>query len=54
VFNSHAIELNIHNIPGLSDLFVYSNDDLMFARNVTVHNFFNDDFYYLFAGDFYT
>ena len=29
-FNSNAIELNLHNIPGLSKRFIYFNDD-MFA-----------------------
>src|SRR5579872_2453281 len=29
-FNSHAIECNIHNIPGLSEQFLYGNDDTFF------------------------
>jgi hypothetical protein len=28
VFNSHAIEANLHRIPGLSELFIYFNDDM--------------------------
>lgn len=32
-FNSCAIELNLHRIPGLSRRFLYLNDDFFFARN---------------------
>lgn len=31
-FNSNSIELNIHNIPGLAECFVYLNDDMFFGR----------------------
>lgn len=31
-FNSYAIELNLHRIPGLSRHFVYLNDDFFLAR----------------------
>lgn len=39
-FNSHAIESCLHLIPGLSDQFLYLNDDILFARSVTLHSFF--------------
>ena len=29
VFNSTAIEMFLHNIPGLSEYFIYSNDDML-------------------------
>lgn len=31
-FNSTAIESHIHKIPGLSDIFLYANDDCFFGR----------------------
>lgn len=34
VFNSHAIEVNIHRIPGLSRHFIYLNDDFFFNNPV--------------------
>ena len=39
-FNSHAIESRLHHIPGLSEHFVYFNDDCMLGRPVTPHRFF--------------
>ena len=39
-FSSPAIESHIHRIPGLSQKFIYLNDDVMFADNV-----WPDDFY---------
>ncbi len=41
-FSSHAIELNIHRIPGLSEKFVYFNDDMFIIRNMTEQAFFNE------------
>ena len=34
-FNSLAIEANLLNIPGLSDYFLYFNDDIFLGHNVT-------------------
>jgi len=34
-FNSNAIELNLHHIPGLSRQFIYFNDDLFVGRALT-------------------
>ena len=30
--NSHAVESQLHNIPGLAEHFLYSNDDMFFGR----------------------
>lgn len=38
-FNSNAIELNLHRIPGLSEEFLYLNDDFFFGRPVTEADF---------------
>lgn len=40
-FNSHAIESQLHHIPGLSECFLYLNDDVFFGRPVTPGNFFH-------------
>ena len=32
VFNSHAIETQLHHIPGLSEQYLYINDDVFFGR----------------------
>lgn len=42
-FSSHPIELNIHRIAGLSEKFVYFNDDMFFAAPVTPEDFFHND-----------
>ncbi|GAA1225266.1 stealth family protein [Rhodoglobus aureus] len=38
--NSHAVESQLHNIPGLSEHFLYSNDDMFFGRSVSPAAFF--------------
>lgn len=43
-FNSHAIEAQLHHIDGLSEHFVYLNDDVFFGRPV------NADLFYLADG----
>ena len=43
VFNSTSIEANIHNIPGLSEYFVYFNDDCFLGDHVTKNDFISDD-----------
>ena len=40
VFNSHAIESQLHHIDGLSEHYLYCNDDIMFMRPTTAQNFF--------------
>ncbi len=39
-FNSHAIEACLHRIPGLSEHFLYFNDDVFLGRETTVETFF--------------
>lgn len=41
-FSSHAIELNMHRIKGLSDKFVYFNDDMFIIRPTTPEYFFKN------------
>ena len=41
-FNSCPIELNMHRIPGLSEQFVYFNDDMFLCRPVQPERFFRD------------
>ncbi len=41
-FSSHPIELNLHRIPGLSDQFVYFNDDFFLTAPVEPADFFKD------------
>ncbi|WP_145905805.1 stealth family protein [Kitasatospora viridis] len=40
VFNSHAIETQLHRIPGLSEHFLYFNDDVFIGRSVRPEQFF--------------
>ncbi|MER5861788.1 stealth family protein [Kitasatospora sp. NPDC002040] len=40
VFNSHAIETQLHRIPGLAEHFLYFNDDLFLGRPVRPQSFF--------------
>lgn len=40
-FNSHAIESRLHRIPGLSEHFLYINDDMFFGRIVFPTSFFH-------------
>jgi hypothetical protein len=39
-FNSHAIESVLHRIPGLSEHFVYMNDDVFFSSVIHAEAFF--------------
>lgn len=39
--NSHAVEAQLHRIPGLSEHFLYSNDDMFFGRPVEPELFFS-------------
>lgn len=40
-FNSHAIETMLDHIPGLSERFIYSCDDMFLIRKVTKDKFFD-------------
>ena len=39
--NSHAVESQLHLIPGIAEHFLYSNDDMFFGRPVTPDMFFS-------------
>lgn len=39
-FSSHAIETSLYRIPGLSNYFIYSNDDFLLVKPVTAYNFY--------------
>jgi hypothetical protein len=41
-FNSHAIEAHLHRIPGLSERFVYFNDDVFLAKPCSERDFFDE------------
>jgi hypothetical protein len=41
VFNSHAIESQLHHIPELAERYLYFNDDMFFGRPVEPENFFH-------------
>lgn len=43
VFNSHAIESQLHHIPGLSEHYLYMNDDLFFMRPISPDLFFTSN-----------
>ncbi|NYE19767.1 stealth conserved region 3 domain-containing protein [Microbacterium immunditiarum] len=38
--NSHAVEAQLHRIPGIAEHFLYSNDDMFFGRPVEPELFF--------------
>lgn len=42
-FNSHVIEVYLHKIPGLSDDFIYFNDDFFVAREMDSSHFFRSN-----------
>ena len=42
-FNSQAIECHLHRIPGLSEQFIYFNDDNFMGCPAKVEDFFSDD-----------
>ncbi|MFC7218544.1 stealth conserved region 3 domain-containing protein [Streptomyces polyrhachis] len=43
VFNSHAIESQLHRIEGLSEHFLYVNDDVFLGRTLTPGAFFHSN-----------
>lgn len=42
-FNSFAIEAHLHRIPGLSENYLYFNDDMFLGRPVTPQDFYRRD-----------
>ena len=47
-FSSPAIEANIHNIPGISEHFLYLNDDVLFGKPVYPEDFISTEGYKVF------
>ena len=43
LFNSGTIEMFLWNIPGLSEKFIYTNDDIFALKPLTQEHFFKDD-----------
>ena len=41
-FNGNALEVNLHRIPGLTEQFVYFNDDMLLLRPTAPEDFFRD------------
>jgi hypothetical protein len=41
-FNSHAIEAQLHRIPGLSRHYLYFNDDVILSRAMSAASFFDE------------
>jgi hypothetical protein len=39
--NSHAVESQLHHVPGLAEHFLYSNDDMFFGRPIGPELFFS-------------
>ncbi|KAL0212054.1 hypothetical protein RCL1_005680 [Eukaryota sp. TZLM3-RCL] len=44
-FNSQSFEVFLWNIPGISDNYLYLNDDFFFGADVDLSYFLNDQFY---------
>lgn len=40
-YNSHAVESQLHRIPGIAEHFLYSNDDMFFGRPLSPDLFFS-------------
>jgi len=40
-FNSHSIESRLHHVPGLSEHYLYLNDDFFFGRRAVATQFFH-------------
>lgn len=50
-FSSHAIEANIHRIKGLSEHFIYFNDDTFVLRSMPKEAFFKDSLPCTYGGE---
>jgi len=40
-FSSAAIESNLHHIPGLSENYLYLNDDILLNQPISIHDFYD-------------
>jgi len=46
-FNSNAIEVNMHRIPGLSEEFLYFNDDFSLTKTICYSDFWTEELGYI-------
>lgn len=53
LFNSSSIELFIHNIPNLSEQFIYFNDDMLLIKDLNKLDFYNNNIPYIFVNKYY-
>lgn len=51
-FSSHAIEMNLHRIPGLAEHFIYCNDDMFLLRPMPETAFFRDGLPCTYGGEY--
>lgn len=51
-FSSHALEMNLHRIPGLAEHFVYFNDDMFLLRPMPETAFFQDGMPCTYGGEY--
>lgn len=51
-FSSHALEMNLHRIPDLSEHFVYFNDDMFLLRPMSKEHFFRDGLPCTYGGEY--
>lgn len=42
-FNSNTIEMFMYRIPGLSENFIYMNDDMLFINKMSVNDYYDND-----------
>lgn len=53
-YNSHVIEANIHKINGISNIFMYMNDDIFFGHPLNEDDFYKDGLISVFLDKSYT
>ena len=53
-YNSAPIEASIHHIPGLSENFIYSNDDMFFGNSITKQDLYNRVYWHHMDDSFFT
>lgn len=51
-FSSHALEMNLHRIPGLAEHFIYFNDDMFLLRPMSETAFFREGLPCTYGGEY--
>lgn len=51
-FSSHALEMNLHRIPGLAEHFIYFNDDMFLLRPMPETAFFREGLPCTYGGEY--